>query len=116
MGRETWGVSHERHDCLKFGKTWDVERVPGKFISGAGGPNEFQQYFFTFEMKFYVWTILYVYVYVLCICIYNYEVYKVVYTQLCKLHYPEEQLVRFISYLKPGAFAELCSQQSQRRT
>ena len=40
MTHDPGDMTHGRHDNLKFGNTCDVERVPGKFINGAGGPYE----------------------------------------------------------------------------
>ena len=43
MTHDPGDMAHGRHDNLKFGNTCDVERVPGKFINGAGGPDEFHR-------------------------------------------------------------------------
>ena len=43
MRHDLLDITHGRHDNLKFGNTCDVERVPGKFINGAGGPDEFHR-------------------------------------------------------------------------
>ena len=40
MTHDPRNMTHGRHDNLKFGNTCDVERVPGKFINGAGGPDD----------------------------------------------------------------------------
>ena len=83
-------------DCMSG--TWDVDRVPGKFISGAGGPNEFQQSFLILQNE-------------MLRCDHHRQFYKL-------LNHDEEQLAifSFSSYLRLGAFVELCSQQSQRMT